>query len=147
VRGLIDRFWYLVDSETIVLFQWLFYTGCFVCGFHDLRVNQAPMTLQDTMSHQSFIMWAWMNMAGPVCALLGRLIIRNSRFSYSGMWLQLGGDATVNCAMAAYTVATFHAETWSKGVYGGILGIFTYIATMVLVMRDIRRLRAVGRLL
>jgi hypothetical protein len=147
LRRVLGRLLVAVDSEGVLLFQIVFYLIFILIGFHDLVIaHNGPMTLHNSMSYLSIKAWCWANMIGPAACLLGKLIEMISPtpgyedLKAPGRVLQLGGDLTISVALMAYVVATFQVEPWGTGGYGGYVSLATWISTVVLVIRDLRRL-------
>lgn len=139
-----SRFWSAVDSESVGLFQWLFYVCFIVLGIYALTIanQQAPLTLR-SMGGVNIEVWYWLNIVGPGICLFGKLL-RRSVFAHAGMSLELGGDIGVAFALAAYNTATVHAESWGRGMYGAFpLGTATFLSVCLLTVRDVRRMRRV----
>lgn len=142
--ALATRFWTTIDSEGVALFQVVFYLTFIVIGLHDLFIaHSGPLTLHGSMSYLNIQQWCWANIIGPGCCLLGKLMAwygSPGGAARSGQWLQLFGDIAISFALLAYMIATFHVEPWGTGGYGGYLSLATWLSTVLLTVRDGRRL-------
>ncbi|OBG71320.1 MULTISPECIES: hypothetical protein [unclassified Mycobacterium] len=149
-RSLIKRFFVAVDSEGVALFQWLFYVLFIMVGVYGLVIanSQPPLSVKyaGPMAAMNITLWYWLHIAGPGTCLIGKLLTR-TKSAYAGMWLQLGGDLGLALALAAYNTATYHSESWGRGMYGAFpLGTATFLSVVILTVRDVRRMRVVERL-
>jgi hypothetical protein len=144
-----------IDHEGVVLFQVLFYLILIFAGFQNLVLaggSGAPLTLNGTMALQGLKAWNWANLLGPLVCLIGKVVevvdhedhqtpeVLRETILRPGRWLQLFGDTGIAAALIAYTLATFHKEPVGTPGYGGYLALATGLSTLVLIIRDIRRL-------
>lgn len=150
----VDHLVQAIDHEGVALFQTVFYLCFILIGFHDLFIaHSGPITLHGSMSYLSVKVWCWANMVGPAACLFGKFVelftpeeppedyqITREDMLRPGRVLQLGGDITISVALMAYVAATFVVEPWGKGGYGGYVSLATWISTVFLIIRDIRRL-------
>jgi hypothetical protein len=146
VRRLLDRFWNTLDGEGVSLFQWVVYLSFIFSGIYNLLIAIDPPLTLEAMGWMNYQLWCWFLVLGPCYSLLGK-ILKRTRFAYHGMWLQAIGDAATNVSLLAYVTATFQTEYWGRGAFGGILGVAIWLCTGFLILRDVRRLRAVERTL
>jgi hypothetical protein len=141
-RRILDRFWYILDSESVTSFQMLYYVIFCAAGIYGVFIagGSAPLTLQDSMPHFNILLWYWLNVAGPAMAFVG-ISIKHTKFSYPGLWLQLGGNGMFALALLAYMHATFGVESWGRGMYGAFpLATSSFASTSLLLIRDVRRI-------
>lgn len=151
-----------IDSEGVLLFQVVFYIILSFVGAQNLLAGGGgPLTLHGTMGGMSVMAWNWANLSGPAICLLGKVVefvnpptvpaedprdddVISPAFEEGvlrpGRWLQLLGDIGISWALGAYTVGTFHTEPVGVPGYGGYLGLATWLSTVVLTFRDLRRL-------
>jgi hypothetical protein len=143
VRRIMDRFWRLVDAESVVLFQYIFGTIFMLAGVYGIFIANAepPLTLRGSMGHMDVRIWYWLNVTGPGCSLIGKCM--RGRLTYAGMWMQLTGDAVISLALLAYISGTVEVESWGHGAYGAFLGAALCLCAGVTVTRDVRRLLGV----
>lgn len=147
MRRLIDRFWLAVDAESVVLFQYVFGTVFIFAGLYGIFIahREPPLTLRGSMGAVDVRIWYWLNVAGPTLSLAGKCL--RGRLIYAGMWMQLTGDLVLSLALLAYIAGTVEVESWGRGGYGAFLGTAMCISAVITVTRDVRRLRAVEKLL
>lgn len=137
----IRRFWQLIDSEGVELFQWVFYIVIMSSGLYNLTTaDGAPISVHPAMGGMDYDKWCWLNVTGPAACLIGKMCGHMKRFVDGGVWFQLTGDATLSLAVLAYVIAVFHVESWGRGMYGGWLGFATFLSIVVLIIRDVRRI-------
>lgn len=144
-RSLMRQFWVAVDSESVGLFQAIFYVLFIAAGIYGLTVadSQPPLTLQHAMASMNIELWYILHIVGPGICLIGKAL-KHTRSAYAGMCLQLGGDTGMALALAAYNTATFGAESWGRGMYGAFpLGTGAFLSVCILIVRDVRRMRDV----
>lgn len=141
VRRLLDRFWSLVDAESVVLFQWVFGAVFISAGLYGIFIadHQPPLTLRDEMGSTYIRLWYWLNVAGPLLSLSGKLMY--GPVKRAGKILILTGDSVLSLALLAYITGTVQAEPWGSGSYGAFLGMALCMCAGITVTRDIRRLR------
>lgn len=140
-----DRFWHALDSEAVILFQYVFGVIFVAAGLYGVFVAnlQPPLSLRGSVGHLDIRIWYWLNVAGPVISLLGKSMA--GRLTYAGMWLQLGGNLIITLALLAYISGTVQVESWGKGGYGAFLGAALFSCAVLTVTRDVRRLLQVEK--
>jgi hypothetical protein len=139
---IVTRFFVMLDSEGVELFQWLFYLIIAFDGFQNLFIAQdPPLTLMGSMAKPFFDSWCVLEMVAPVCCLVGRSVY-NTSFRDASNKFQLAGDLILGMSETAYVIATFHIEPIGKGGHGGYLGLAFTLSALLLATRDFRRMRA-----
>lgn len=146
VKRVWDRFWIAIDSEAVILFQYVFGVIFIAAGLYGIFVakQQPPLSLRGSVGHLDIRIWYWLNVAGPVLSLVGKTLA--GRLIYAGMWLQLGGNLTITLVLMAYISGTVQIESWGKGGYGAFLGAALFASAVLTVTRDVRRLLQVEKL-
>jgi hypothetical protein len=140
-RRTVDRFFVMLDSEGVELFQWLFYVIIAGDGAQNLFIaHRPPLTLQGSMGQPFFECWCVLEIIAPVLCLIGRSIYRTS-FRKAANRFQLAGDLILGASESAYVIATFHIEPIGKGGHGGYLGLAFMLSAFLLAVRDFRRMR------
>lgn len=138
------RFWSLLDSESMRLYQALKYTAIFITGVY-MSFYSAPATTHDALGGIGTPIWIAMTMLCPALTLLGvhwarlgqRRQIKGAN-EYTGYWVQFAGDAGVAGLLLAYVVAVIQ-ESWSKGVFAAPLVLAIAVGSALLATRDIRK--------
>lgn len=146
---MLARFWALIDSETVRLYQAVMYTCYAFAGIYMASYGRPPSTVQRAMGEWAHTTWVVLMVTCPLLVLLGaRFFNRDSgaRNRYSGLWLQLGGNLGVTLALAAYVASVLKSPWWGTGVFAvwGYAGLT--ICNAVIVLRDARRIRQAGEL-
>lgn len=138
------RFWTLLDSESMRLYQALKYTAIFVMGVY-MSVYTAPTSTHAAFGDIGTPVWIGMTLLCPALTLLGvhwaRLGERRNvawANRYTGYWIQFSGDIGVAGLLFAYVVAVVQ-ESWSKGVFAAGLVFAIGIGSALLATRDIRK--------
>lgn len=144
-RRTVGRFFTMLDSEGVELFQWLFYAILAFDGGQNLFIaHDEPLTLQGSMSHGAFHLWCALELIAPVCCLLGRSLYNTSNRLAANRF-QLIGDLVLGASESAYVIATFHIEPVGQGGHGGYLGLAFMLSAFLLGIRDYRRIRSEAR--
>lgn len=137
----LQRFLHAVDNEGVELFQWIFYLIIAFDGAQNLFIAHVPpLTLHGSMGYVNFQWWCALEMIGPVCCLIGKLLY-DSTFWKAANTLQLVGDLTLAGAELSYVTATFQIEPVGKGGHGGYIGLALTLSALTLGLRDFRRSR------
>jgi hypothetical protein len=143
-RAAVDHLLFMLDTEGVELFQWLFYIIIAVDGLQNLLLaHDMPLTLQNTMDYRSFTYWCGLEIAAPTICLIGRAMHRTS-YKRQANTFQMFGDMILGSSEVAYVIGTFHAEPIGKGGHGGYLGLAFCISAFLLALRSYRRRKAEG---
>lgn len=139
------RFWMALDAEGIALFQYVLGAAFILAGLYGLIVagRQPPVTLEGSMTSHNVTLWYALNIAGPLCCLVGKSV--HGSLTYAGHIMQLAGDVMVALALLAYVTGTVEVESWGSGAYGTFIGSALFCCAALFLMRDVRRLGAVER--
>lgn len=144
-RRLLGRFWHAVDTEGVVLFQFVFGAWFIGGGINGALVAdfQPPLTLQGQMDTYSIEAWYCLLVVGPIIALLGR--VAYGRLRYAGMWLCLTGDLVITLELLAYITGTVHVESLGKGGFGAFTAGALCTSGGLTLLRDVRRLGGIEK--
>lgn len=143
IRHGLERFFQILDSEGVGLFQAVVYIHLAVGGFYCAVIaGGVPQAVEEAMGPVANVAWVWMCIGVTVCLLGKRL---NSGLSYLGLWLQVAGDVFALGAFGGYVLATMQTS-----YFGAVLiavWVFAALAdcALLLVVRDIRRIVQVER--
>lgn len=142
MRRMMVRFWFAVDAESVVLFQYVFGAVFITWGLYGTFVadSEPPLTLQGAMGGTDVAIWYWLLVAGPLLSLTGKCMYGD--LTYAGMLMQLTGDLVLSLALLAYVTGTVQIETWGRGAAGAFLGTALCISAAITLTRDVRRLIA-----
>lgn len=134
------QFWYALDSESITLFQYILGAAFIAAGVYGVFVadTRPPQTLEVSMSTAHVNIWYWLNIAGPLCCLVGKSL--HGDLTYAGRLMQLTGDGVVALVLFGYVSGTVQSETWGTGVYAAFIGAALFCCALLFVARDVRRL-------
>lgn len=142
IKRSLARFFVMLDSEGVELFQWLFYVIIAFDGYNNLFLaDNRPLTLLGTMGYPYFDYWCVLEMVAPSCCLFGRALYNREGFREASNKFQLAGDLILGMSEAGYVIATFHTEPVGKGGHGGYLGLAFMLSALLLGVRDWRRIR------
>jgi hypothetical protein len=141
-RRAVERFFVMLDSEGVELFQWLFYLILAFDGGQNLFIaHDLPLSLQGTMAPTFFQWWAALEMVAPVCCLIGRALYNTPLYRAAANRFQLVGDLVLASSEAGFVVATFHSEPVGHGGHGGYLALAFMLSAALLAWRDVRRIK------
>lgn len=153
-----DRFYRVVDSDNVRVFQAIVYLGMFVSGVY-MGVYGAPTTVQLELGDGMHFVWVSMTIIGPLIVTVGdRMVyagknrVLHSRKPggggriYWGWYLQAGGDLVVCMVYLTYIIAAFSSAWLQRGIFAAFIITSLMICAAVLVIRDLRRVRAIERL-
>jgi hypothetical protein len=136
VSPVLARFWQLIDSESVRLYQAVMYTCYFAAGVYMASFGRAPSTVQQAMGTHAHYVWIALMVCCPLLVLLGARVSNK----WAGLWLQLGGNVGVGSALAAYVAAVLQSPWWGTGAFAvwGYVGLT--ICTGAIILRDGRRI-------
>lgn len=142
LRRWVRSFWKAVDTETVSLFQTLFYTLLISAGVYGLLIaGEVPQIVEETMSPTYYTLWLILNVLGPLACLIGKRL--KGEYAYAGYILQLAGDVGAAAAIGTYVAATLATSWWGKGIYALFIVLMGLLGTILFIARDIRRLRRI----
>lgn len=144
-RRLSRQFWATLDDEKVAIWQYVGGAFFILAGVNGIFLagGQAPLTMRGSMSHLDITLWYGLNIAGPLVSLIGKAL--HGRLSHAGMLMQLAGDVAIVLFLLAYVTGTVRVEPLGSGGYGAFLAEGAFLCAVLLVARDIRRLRKVER--
>jgi uncharacterized membrane protein YeaQ/YmgE (transglycosylase-associated protein family) len=145
IRHGMQRFWEIVDSEGVGIFQAIVYVHIVLGGLYGSFIaGGTPQAVEDSMGHTFSTVWLWLCMGAVVC-LYGKSIMK-TRPSV-GIWLQLAGDIYVLGALGAYVLATLDTSWWGKAVWAVFIVAAIAECVVLLTVRDVRRIIQIERIL
>jgi hypothetical protein len=107
-----NGFLHALDTETVVLFVWPYYITLFAWGFFSFILGQHPANqVQDVMGEFFYQIWLIGHMVGTTEVMVG-LVLPNK---YVGLFLQLGGNASMALMLFAYELSAF--KEWGISAY------------------------------
>lgn len=156
VRYAVARFWVLLDSETVRLFVWPFYSFLLLLGIYGLVWADRPLLIEATMSPQVYTAWnvflicaALAVIAGLVLrhggAPIGQLTNPQADRDYLGLILQTGGHATMCLDLLAYEIAGVQGTQWGQNVPSLFFVPPVIIGCLFLTVQTFRKLRRIER--
>lgn len=138
VRHGVRRFFEIIDSEVVGIFQAVVYLHVLVGGFYGaLIAGGTPEVLEKAMGHTVSGLWLYLCMGSAIC-LFGKQIMQ--RLENIGVWLQLTGDIFVLGALSAYVAATLQGAYWGKELFAVFIVASIAECVVLLIIRDIRRI-------
>jgi len=143
-RAWLTRLGAMIDSETVRLYRAVMYT-CFLWGGIYMTLwGHAPTTVQAALGSGLDHVWKALLVVCPLLVFVGSHLPRLR--AHQGLWLQFSGDVGVTFALITYCIAVLQSPWWGSGTFAlwGYIGLA--VCTTVVAVRDVRQLRAVGRL-
>ena len=132
------KFWFfrVLDAEGVGIFQAIVYVhiGMFAGIYGLLIARGTPQVVEDAMGPGFNTIWLVLCLAITTC-LMGKLVKHDA-----GMWMQLSGDIAASAVLLVYIIATLHSAYWGKALFGVFLAAAIFECTLVLIVRDIRRI-------
>ena len=153
-----DWFYRAVDSDNVRVFQAIVYLGMFVSGIYMIAYG-APTTVQKELGEYMHDVWVSLTIVSPLIVTLGyRMVyagkdrVLHSRKPggggriYWGWYLQAGGDFAVCMVYLTYIIAALSSDWLQRDIFAAFITTSLMICAVVLVIRDLRRVRAIERL-
>ncbi|QBP29691.1 hypothetical protein SEA_TYPHA_34 [Mycobacterium phage Typha] len=142
IRGFLD----VVDEESVGLVQAVFYgIGFVMFGVYALVFADKPAAVRDTMFSQTYTLWVWMCLIGPLTVLLGYYLDK-VKLALPGAILRLVGDIGTWLILGAYWLSLVSDIAL---VRRGTLAAFIFAALLVVIslfiLRDVRRMLQIER--
>lgn len=130
------QFFAALDAQGVGIFQAIVYVhiGLFAGLYGLLVAGGTPQTVEDVMGPVFNGIWLWLCLAIMTC-LAGKCIKHDA-----GMWMQLSGDLAANIVLLVYILAIFNSSWWGKALFGVFLALAIWECTLLLIIRDIRRI-------
>ncbi|WP_280389789.1 hypothetical protein [Nocardia wallacei] len=158
VRFARRRFLAIVDSDELRLFQYTVYFSMALSGFY-MGFLGSPGVVRNELGALMNCIWVILTALGPVVAALGAWMVALGERRvldaeacggggriYWGWYLQLGGDFSVMMVCLAYVIAVFSASWLQRGIFAAFVISSLTLCGAILVLRDVRRIRAIERL-
>lgn len=137
------RFWTLLDSESVLLNQMLFYCLISLSGLYNLTATTPVQALQETMSYGYYAFFCWLCLLGPLATMIGKVC--RGVWTYTGLWLCLAGDVATELIFWIYLSAVIATSWWGKGNFAGFIVVACVIGTNLFILRDLRQLARVEK--
>lgn len=146
-RAGIDRFFDVLDSEGVGIFQAVVYLHMVGGGLYLWfgANGDVPDPIWDSLGHTLNTVWLWMCL-GPAISLLGKVLCWHPPTKYAGMWLQLSGDLFGFGVFLTYVVATYYASWWGQAVWAVWIMMALAECVAMLIIRDVRRIGQVEQI-
>lgn len=130
----------MLDTENVKLYVWPYYLTLWAFGFCSV-ISTVPLTFVEPEFGGSFYQtWVIMMIVGTTLVMTG-LMWTNK---YTGLILQLGGNATMGLVLAAYEVAAY--RVWGPAAFS-FFAIAPYVlGCTFLAMTCWRKLHLVKRM-
>ena len=139
------RFWRTLDSDAVRLYQSGMYTLTFLAAIYML-VCGIPVSLDMALEDHVQDVWLLLNLIGPPLVLIG---VRHTRSkpdtgAWNGLVMQCAGNTSLALAYGGY-IAGVLQENWGSGVYAPFLISGLSAWSLLLSVRDFRKLAGVER--
>lgn len=157
LRRAAHRFWEMLDSETVRLFVWPFYTGLLAWGIYATFWSAPVQIVETVMGHTVYNAWVWLTIAGTLSVMTG-LVLRHggapigkitnpqAERDYIALWLQTGGHACMFCVLLAFEVAGVNGSYWGQATFS-LFAIAPYVlGVLFLGMQTARKLWRIEQL-
>lgn len=133
LHGVGGRFWTVMDSDAIRIYQTVVYSLVFAGGLVCLNLG-IPKALDEALSDD--IQWLWVvgAIAGPAITYLG--VRWTDRFE--GWLIQAAGDVSVGGVFSTYTLGVAQ-ENWGSGMFAPIIFVGLGIWSWIIAARDFRK--------
>jgi hypothetical protein len=158
VSTLRSRFFELVDSDALRLFQAVVYLGIVASGVY-MSWMGSPTTVANELGEAMNFVWVALTLFGPLLVALGWWMVRRGErlvldrdsegggsHIYWGWYAQAGGDISIMMVCLAYVIAAFSASWAERGIFAAFVLSSLALCAAILVLRDVRRIRAIERL-
>lgn len=130
--------WFLaaLDAEGVGIFQVIVYMHIGpLAGLYGLVIaGGTPQAVEDAMGPHFNALWLWLCLSITTC-LAGKLIKWDA-----GLWLQLSGDFAAASVLLVYIIATVDSAWFGKALFAVFLVAAIFECTLLLIIRDIRRI-------
>jgi hypothetical protein len=136
-----DRVANYIDGESVRGYQRMVYLALVCAGAQGLLLGQLPNAVADTLGPWFNAGWLVLLVLGPILTFIGSW---SEPRHVVGLWLQLSGDSAVSAALLAYAVALGQTVYAGRATLAMWLGLALSMCALMLVVRDIRKLRAVA---
>lgn len=137
------RFWTLLDNESVLLNQMLFYVLISLGGLYNLTATVPIQALQETTSPGYYLFFCWLCFLGPLATIVGKVC--KGTWAYPGLWLCLAGDVATELIFWCYLSAVIATSWWGKGNFAAFIVVACVIGTNLFILRDLRQLFKVER--
>lgn len=137
------KFWAIVDSETVVLYQAVVFTFMLVaCSYLQFMAHDFPDLIEQTMGPDTKLGWVFLGILGPIAFYLSRGTRLNA---YRRLVLQFSGDIACWIVLTSYVAATIASGAIGRGAFAGWIVASISICCGVLCLRDSRQLVRIER--
>lgn len=153
-----DRFYRVVDSDNARVFQAIVHLGMLVSGIYMVAYG-APTTVTQELGDVTHAVWVSLTIVGPLIVTVGDQMVYAGKNRvlhsrkpggggriYWGWYLQAGGDFAVCMVYLTYIIAVFSSAWLQKGIFAAFIIMSLMACSVLLVIRDLRRVRSLGRL-
>lgn len=156
-----DRFYRVVDSDEVWVFQAIVYVNMIASGIY-MTAYGAPsgrVPVQKELGDTMHDVWVSLTIVGPLIVIIGDRMVYAGKNRvlhshkpggggriYWGWYLQAGGNFAVCMVYLPYIIAAFSSAWLQKGIFAAFITTSLMICAVMLVIRDLRRVRAIERL-
>jgi hypothetical protein len=156
VKHVMMRFWEMLDSETVRLFVWPFYSFLLLMGVYGLLFAERNVLIAATMSSPVYNTWNGIIVCASLAVMVG-LILRHGGApigqltnpqadrDYLGLILQTGGHTTMCLNLLGYEIAGIQGTYWGQGANSLFLVPPVIIGCLFLAVQTLRKLNRIER--
>lgn len=142
IESLMDRFFNMLDSELVALYQQLLYIIMVADGFYNLfATNGIIPAVEGALSPPAYMLLLILFVLGPLIWLASKAVDPHSKWGGTAMRGMMLGDFMAWGSFTVYLSATIYTSEWGRPNVAGWLVLFFWAGTLLLWVRDFRRIR------
>lgn len=142
IKRRIDRFFVILDSELVSLYQQLLYIIMVLDGLYNLFLSTGKIpVVEGALKTGPYELLLSLFIAGPSIWLLAKLVDPHSQWGMTAMRAMTLGDFMAWGSFSVYLAATIYTSSWGEPNVAGWLVFFFWLGTALLWIRDFRRIR------
>lgn len=141
IRTVRQHFWDVLDSDAVLVYQSTVYPLIFIAGVQ-MWCTRVPRALSIALEDRTESVWLALAILGPVVTLAG--VLMSTKDAYGGAAIQCSGNVMVGFVFGTYTLGVI-GENWGQGVFAPIVFIALALWSLMLSLRDFRKILKVER--
>lgn len=130
-----NRFWQVLDSNAVIVYQSVVYPAIFAGGWYML-MRGVPKTLDAALYDGVQNLWVLLCICGPPICLAGHLW--RHRDDYVSRLGQASGNIAIAFVFYGYVLAVIQ-ENWGAGIFAPFIFVQLGNWSMLLAIRDVRK--------
>lgn len=141
IHNVRQHFWRVLDSDAVLVYQSTVYPLIFLAGLQ-MWCTQVPRALSIALEDHIESLWLAFILLGPALTLAGVLLA--ARDAYGSAAIQASGNAAVGFVFGTYVVGVI-GENWGQGIFSPIVFVALALWSLMLALRDFRKIVKVER--